>query len=52
MALVDSKVCSAHDYRLHEEIQIWIRKESEKIILKYKLHNWCSDLNNTLKAAF
>lgn len=37
MAWVDSKVYSAHDYRLHEEIQIWIQKEPEKI--KYKLNN-------------
>ena len=28
MALVDSEVCSAHDYRLHGEIQIWIQKVS------------------------
>lgn len=51
MALVDSKVCSAHDYRLHGEIQIWIQKESAKVILKYKLNNWCSNLNN-IKTSF
>lgn len=34
MALVDSKVCSAHGYRLHGEIQIWIQKESAKTIFE------------------
>lgn len=50
MALVDSVVYSAHDYRLHEEIQIWIQKEPSK--RKYKLNNRCSDLNSILKTNF
>lgn len=49
-ALVDSKVCSAHDYKLHGEIQIWIQKVSAKI--KYKLNNWCSNLIKIIKLAF